>query len=42
MAFNEKLLTAYSWVRHMLVPEQPDLDEYLADHLPDGTTGDRR
>ncbi|MEZ0089253.1 hypothetical protein [Streptacidiphilus sp. EB129] len=30
-----------AWVRHMLVPERPDLDAYLADSLPEGTTGDR-
>ncbi|WP_329125408.1 hypothetical protein [Streptomyces sp. NBC_01465] len=30
-----------AWVRHMMVPERPDLDAYLADSLPDGTTGDR-
>lgn len=31
-----------AWVRHMLAPDQPDLDAYLADTLPEGTTGDRR
>ena len=31
-----------AWVRHMLAPDQPDLDAYLADYLPDGTTGDHR
>ncbi|MFH8655876.1 hypothetical protein [Streptomyces afghaniensis] len=30
-----------AWVRHMLAPDVPDLDAYLADRLPDGTTGDR-
>ena len=30
-----------AWVRHMLVPDQPDLAEYLADSLAEGTTGDR-
>ncbi|MCX5327050.1 hypothetical protein ACWGDS_10555 [Streptomyces sp. NPDC055059] len=30
-----------AWVRHMLVPDAPDLDGYLADSLTDGTTGDR-
>ncbi|GAA1268532.1 hypothetical protein Psi02_10580 [Planotetraspora silvatica] len=28
-------------MRHMLTPELPDLDAYLADSLPEGTTGDR-
>lgn len=28
-----------AWVRHMLVPERPDLGGYLADVLPDGPTG---
>jgi hypothetical protein len=28
-----------AWIRHMLVPDQPDLDAYLADTLPDGLTG---
>lgn len=27
-----------AWVRHMLAPEKPDLDAYLADTLPDGPT----
>ncbi|MEV6751629.1 hypothetical protein [Streptomyces sp. NPDC051214] len=34
-----------AWVRHMLAPELPrlpDLDAYIADTLPDGTTGDHR
>ncbi|MER6673257.1 hypothetical protein [Streptomyces sp. NPDC000983] len=31
-----------AWVRHMLAPETPDLEAYLADSLPEGTTGDRR
>lgn len=31
-----------AWVRHMLVPEVPDLDAYLTDSLPEGTTGERR
>ncbi|MFD8302890.1 hypothetical protein ACFV29_11135 [Streptomyces sp. NPDC059690] len=30
-----------AWVRHMLVPDVPDLTAYLSDTLPDGTTGDR-
>ncbi|MEU3336576.1 hypothetical protein ACWCQ1_11110 [Streptomyces sp. NPDC002144] len=30
-----------AWVRHMLVPDVPDLAAYLADSLPEGTTGDR-
>ncbi|MDX3248064.1 hypothetical protein PV408_41475 [Streptomyces sp. ME18-1-4] len=33
-----------AWVRHMLAPtapDIPDLDAYLADSLPAGTTGDR-
>ena len=30
-----------AWVRHMLVPESPDIEAYLADTLPEGTTGDR-
>src|SRR6478736_3576102 len=29
-----------AWVRHMLAPDTPDLDAYLADSLPEGTTGD--
>lgn len=29
-----------AWVRHMLVPDRPDLDAYLADSLPEGTTGE--
>ncbi|SDJ52661.1 hypothetical protein [Streptomyces indicus] len=28
-----------AWVRHMLAPDAPDLDGYLADSLPEGTTG---
>jgi hypothetical protein len=28
-----------AWVRHMLSPEAPDLDGYLADTLPDGPIG---
>src|SRR6516164_728908 len=28
-----------AWVRHMLLPEKPDLDAYLADSMPDGLTG---
>lgn len=43
-----------AWVRHLLAPESPeppgspgspalpDLDAYIADTLPDGTTGDHR
>ncbi|MFI6280122.1 hypothetical protein [Streptomyces sp. NPDC050988] len=30
-----------AWVRHMLAPDAPDLDAYMADCLPEGTTGDR-
>ncbi|MET9828125.1 hypothetical protein ABZ078_02180 [Streptomyces sp. NPDC006385] len=30
-----------AWVRHLLAPRVPDLDAYLADSLPEGTTGDR-
>ncbi len=31
-----------AWVRHMLAdPAAPDLDAYIADSLPEGTTGDR-
>ncbi|MER8185695.1 hypothetical protein [Kitasatospora sp. NPDC094015] len=30
-----------AWVRHMLVPDRPDLAGYLADSLPAGTTGGR-
>ena len=29
----------YAWVRHMLLPDKPDLDAYLADFMPDGLTG---
>jgi hypothetical protein len=28
-----------AWVRHMLVPEPPDLKAYLADVFPDGPSG---
>ena len=28
-----------AWVRHMLVPEEPDLESYLADRVPDGPVG---
>jgi hypothetical protein len=28
-----------AWVRHMLAPDRPDLDGYLADHHPEGSTG---
>jgi len=28
-----------AWVRHMLLPGQPDLGAYLADFMPDGLTG---
>ncbi|MFF0593754.1 hypothetical protein [Streptomyces antibioticus] len=31
----------HAWVRHLLRPEVPDLSAYLADALPDGTTGER-
>jgi hypothetical protein len=31
-----------AWVRHMLVPGEPDLDAYLADAVPDGPVGIRR
>ncbi len=30
-----------AWVRHMLAPQVPDLDAYVADSLPEGTTEDR-
>ncbi|MCX4772858.1 hypothetical protein OG322_26870 [Streptomyces sp. NBC_01260] len=30
-----------AWVRHMLAPEHPDLDGYLADSVAEGTTGGR-
>lgn len=30
-----------AWVRHLLAPDVPDLIAYLADSLPEGTTGDR-
>lgn len=30
-----------AWVRHVLQPAMPDLNGYLADVLPDGTTGGR-
>ncbi|WP_405573966.1 hypothetical protein OG317_30270 [Streptomyces sp. NBC_01167] len=30
-----------AWVRHVLTPERPDLDAYLADSLGEGTTGGR-
>ncbi|MGW3938559.1 hypothetical protein [Streptomyces phaeochromogenes] len=30
-----------AWVRHMLAPDAPDLDAYMADCLSEGTTGDR-
>ncbi|MBO0789214.1 MAG: hypothetical protein J2P33_24395 [Actinobacteria bacterium] len=28
-----------AWVRHMLLPDKPDLAAYLADSMPDGMTG---
>jgi hypothetical protein len=28
-----------AWVRHMLVPDAADLAGYLADAMPDGSTG---
>ena len=28
----------YAWVRHILMPEVPDLDGYLADSMPSGHT----
>ena len=28
-----------AWVRHMLLPDKPDLCAYLADSMPDGLTG---
>jgi hypothetical protein len=31
-----------AWVRHMLVPDEPDLDAYLADTVPDGPVGIQR
>ncbi|MFD9590554.1 hypothetical protein ACFWBM_38385 [Streptomyces sp. NPDC059980] len=30
-----------AWVRHLLAPDVPDLKAYVADSLPEGTTGDR-
>ncbi|HEX3829109.1 MAG TPA: hypothetical protein VHV82_17745 [Sporichthyaceae bacterium] len=30
-----------AWVRHVLTPDRPDLAGYLADALPEGTTGER-
>lgn len=30
-----------AWVRHVLVPDRADLDAYLVDSLPEGSTGDR-
>ncbi|HEY9375204.1 hypothetical protein [Streptomyces sp.] len=30
-----------AWARHMLTPDTPDLDAYVADALAPGTTGDR-
>ncbi|MEV3860896.1 hypothetical protein AB0J38_42130 [Streptomyces sp. NPDC050095] len=30
-----------AWVRHLLAPDSPDLDAYVHDTLPEGTTGDR-
>ncbi|MFD3941950.1 hypothetical protein [Streptomyces sp. NPDC058579] len=29
-----------AWVRHILTPDSPDLDAYVRDSLPEGTTGD--
>jgi hypothetical protein len=31
-----------AWVRHMLVPDEPDLNGYLADLVPDGPVGIQR
>ncbi|GAA1963725.1 hypothetical protein [Kitasatospora viridis] len=28
-----------TWVRHLLAPERPDLEGYLADHYREGSTG---
>jgi hypothetical protein len=28
-----------AWVRHMLAPDQPDIDAYLADYLTEGKVG---
>jgi hypothetical protein len=28
-----------AWVQHIIMPEQPDLDAYLSDQLPEGRTG---
>ena len=28
-----------AWVRHLLAPERPDLDGYLADFFPEGPAG---
>lgn len=30
-----------AWTRHVLTPDHPDLDAYLAAHLPNGPTGPR-
>lgn len=30
-----------AWIRHVLQPDEPDLRGYLADTLPDGSTGGR-
>jgi hypothetical protein len=42
MTFKKKLLTIHrdrnAWVRHILMPEVPDLDGYLADSMPSGHT----
>jgi hypothetical protein len=31
-----------AWVRHMLAPQHPDLESYLADFMPDGPVGFHR
>jgi hypothetical protein len=31
-----------AWVRHMLAPDEPDLQAYLADGVPDGPVGIQR
>ena len=31
----------FAWIRHVLRPDEPDLHGYLADSLPDGSTGGR-
>ena len=46
MTFTQKLLTSQppihhersAWVRHILMPDAPDLDGYLADSMLSGHT----